>query len=259
MSVYGELDPIVEHRTQFAFKDKREHISKVNISIIAYPSQHIATDIPHGSRDYAIIPDSVKITFNLDIKSTDKACSVVNNVGRAMVKKKVLMLGSTDTDTINNSDIYDTYKDLYLSEKEREEKLLQGIQSVNGLKARLGAKKADGTRLTLITQENGIKKTFDKRFAVPLSFNFFKHHVYPYELKEDLIVRLELNSAGKVLLCTGDISATYELSDILLEYDAIFNEPYATVIGKIYNATTSIPYSKVELIHYHTLSKKDTI
>ena len=59
----------------------------------------------------------------------------MNNVGRALVKKKVLMLDSTDIDMIDNSDIYDTYKDLYLSEKEREEKLLQSIQSANGLKA----------------------------------------------------------------------------------------------------------------------------
>ena len=50
------------------------------------------------------------------------------------------MLGSMDIDTINNSGIYDTYKDVKLSEKERGEKLLQGIQSANGLKARLGAK-----------------------------------------------------------------------------------------------------------------------
>ena len=78
------------------------------------------------------------------------------------MKKKVLMLASTDTDTINNSDIYDTYKDLYLSEKEREEELLQGIQSANGLKARLGTKKADGTALTLTTQENAINKTLIK-------------------------------------------------------------------------------------------------
>ena len=63
------------------------------------------------------------------------------------------MLGSTDIDAIGNSDIYDTYKDLYLSEEKREEKLLQGIQSANDLKARLGAKKADGTALTLTTQE----------------------------------------------------------------------------------------------------------
>ena len=169
------------------------------------------------------------------------------------------MLGSMDTNTINNSDIYDTYKDLYLSETEREEKLLQGIQSANGLKARLGGKKSDGTALTLTTQENAIKKTFDKRFAIPLDFDFFKHPVYPYRLKEDLIVRLELNSPEKVILCTGDTSATYKLSDISLEYDAIFDEPYATTIGSMYSGTTSIPYTKVELIHYHTLSKKDTI
>ena len=141
MSVYGELDPLVEHRTQFAFKGKREHKAKVNMPNIAYPNQHIDIEILHGSRDHAIVPDTVKITFNLDIESTDKTRSVVNNVGRALVKKKVFMLGSKDIDTIDNSDIYDTYRDLYLSKKEREEKLLQGIQSANCLKARVGAKK----------------------------------------------------------------------------------------------------------------------
>ena len=161
----------------------------------------------------------------------------MNNVGRALVKKKVLMLGSKDIDMIDDSDIYGTYKDLYPSEKKREEKLLQGIQSANGLKLRVGAKKSDGTALTLTTQENAIKKTFDKRFSIPLDFDFFKHPVYPYSLKENLIVRLELNSPGKVILCTGDTSATYKLSNISLEYDAIFDEPYATAIGKMYNGT----------------------
>ena len=106
-------------------------------------------------------------------------------------KKKDLILGLEATDTINNSDIYDSYKDLFLIEKEREEKLLQGIQSPNGLKASAGAKKADGTALTLTTQENAIKKTFDKKFQIPLDFDFFKHLVYPYGLKERLFTRLE--------------------------------------------------------------------
>ena len=128
---------------------------------IAYPNQHIDIEIPHGSRDHVIVPDTVKITLNLDIESTDKARSVVNNVGRALMKKKVLMLGSKEIDTINNVDVFDTYKDLYLSVKERKEKLLQGIQSANGLKARVGAKKADATALTITTKENAIKKTLD--------------------------------------------------------------------------------------------------
>ena len=83
---------------------------------------------------------------------------------------------------------------------------------------------------------------------------FFRHPVYSYGLKEDLIVKLELN---KVILCAGDNSAAYKLSDISLEYDAIFDEPYATSIGEMYTGTTSILYTKVTSIHYQALSKKD--
>ena len=76
-----------------------------------------------------------------------------------------------------------------------------------------------------------------------------------HSLKEDLIVRLEFNSSEKVISCIGDTSATYKLSDISLEYDAIFDEPYATTIDEMYTGTTMITYSKVILIHYHKLSK----
>ena len=110
----------------------------------------------------------------------------------------------------------------------------------------------------MTTQENAIKKTFDKRFAMPSDFDFFKHPVYPYGLKKDLIVRLELNSSEKVILCTGDTSATYKLTDISVEYDSIFDKLYATMIGEMYTGTMSIPYTKVTLIHYQKLSKKDT-
>ena len=89
----------------------------------------------------------------------------------------MLRLGSKEIDVINNACIYDAYKDLYLSEKEREERILQGIQLANGLKARLGSTKSDGTALTLTTQENFINKTYDKRFELPLDFDFFKHSI----------------------------------------------------------------------------------
>ena len=79
---------MVEHRTQFAFNGNREHMAKVNIPDIAYPNKHIDIEIPHGSRDHVIIPGTVKITFNLDIESTDKAPCAVNSVGRSLVKKR---------------------------------------------------------------------------------------------------------------------------------------------------------------------------
>ena len=48
--------------------------------------------------------------------------------------------------------------------------------------------------------------------------------MYPYGLKEDLIVRLELNSSKKSIFCSGDTAATYRVSDISLAYDAIIDE-----------------------------------
>ena len=81
------------------------------------------------------------ITFKFDIETTEKTHSIINNVDRVLVKKKVLMLASNKTDTINNSDIYHTYINLYLSEKECEEKLLQCIQSANRFKGTCGCKK----------------------------------------------------------------------------------------------------------------------
>ena len=54
----------------------------------AYPNQHIDIEILQGLRDHVIVPDTVKITFNLGIESKDKIHSAVDNVGRTLVKKR---------------------------------------------------------------------------------------------------------------------------------------------------------------------------
>ena len=58
------------------------------------------------------MPGTVKITFYLDIESTDKKRSIFKNVCRALVKSKVLLHRSKEIDRINNADIYDTYKNI---------------------------------------------------------------------------------------------------------------------------------------------------
>lgn len=51
--------------------------------------------------------------FNLENESADKARSIADNTGRALVNKKVLIFGSKEIDTINNTGCYDTYKDIF--------------------------------------------------------------------------------------------------------------------------------------------------
>ena len=58
-------------------------------------------------------------------------------------------------------------------------------------------------------------------------------------------------------MCSGDTAATYKLSDISLEYEAIFDKLYATTKNELYAGTTSIPYTKVTSVHYQALPKKD--
>ena len=77
-----------------------------------------------------------QLIFNLDLESSkDEARRVVNNVGRNLVAKKTLTLGSKELEVIENCDIFETYKDLYLTKKQRENMHLQDIQTENGLKA----------------------------------------------------------------------------------------------------------------------------
>ena len=67
-----------------------------------YPKPHIDIEIPHGLRDHIIVPVTVEITFNLEIESSGKTRSIVKNVCRVLVKKKVLILVTKENDTINN-------------------------------------------------------------------------------------------------------------------------------------------------------------
>ena len=68
-------------------------------------------------------------------------------------------------------------------------------------------------------------------------------------------MRLELNSAEKVLIATGDTSATFKITDFALEFEAIFDDDYAMIFENLYR-DTSIPYTKVTAVHHQALSKK---
>ena len=65
-----------------------------------------------------------------------------------------------------------------------------------------------------------------------------------------MIVKLELYSSEKVIMCSDNNAATCKLLDISLEYDVIFNKRHAATIGELYDGIASIPYSKVTSTHY---------
>ena len=185
----------------------------------------------------------------------------MNNLSRSLTVKKELLLGGKNINILNNSNEYDTHKDLYMTSNEREDALLQGIQSKTGLKARLGATKVGDTALTLSMEEKAIKETLGKKFCIPLDFDIFKQPVYHFGLNEPLKVKLVFNSVENIILATGDKDAKYTISNICLEFDKITDVDYAAKMRYRYNSIIgySYPYDRVVCEHYELLNKKNLI
>ena len=255
--MYAEHTIQPENRIELGYKGKREHIVTPNIPNIAYPTQTIMVEIPRGSSDTTMIRDTQQLTFNIELTSSkDKTRTVVQNVGRNILAKKTLTLGSIEIETIENCDIFDTYKDLFLTEKKRKNMHFQGIQLKNGLDARLDAKKSDGTDLTLSTAENAVKTTLGNRFMIPLDFEFFKQPISPFYLDEKLFVTIKLNKSGKIMH-TSDDAATYKITDLALEYDVIIDSDYTEKVSAA-QANSSYPYTRITRLSYDIKDKKKT-
>ena len=111
--------------------------------------------------------------------------------------------------------------------------------------------------MTFSTAENVVKKTLQKRFVIHLDFEYFKQPVLPYYLHEDLVAMTELNKPEKVLLCSHDTAATYTISDLVLEYDAIIDAAYREEVS-VAQQNSSYPYTRVTRLFYQILGKKDS-
>ena len=184
MSKFSRHNIEPENRIELAYKGKREHFITPNTPNKAYPGQVVKAVIPRGSSDIIMVRETQRVSFNLELKLIDKGRSLVRDVGRRSVVKKTLSLGSTDIEIIETADIFDIYEDLYLSKIDRDNLLLQSIQSDNGLKARVGGKRSDGTDLTLSTEENAFVRTLGNRFEIPPDIDFLMQPYCPYYLKK---------------------------------------------------------------------------
>ena len=100
-----------------------------------------------------------------------------------------------------------------------------------------------------------IETMFDKRFAIPLDFDIFKHSVCHYDLKEDLILMLEFNSSEKefyVLEMPQQRTSIQTYRYNMIQFWQTISQSHKWDV--CWN--NLIPYTKVTPIHYQTLPKK---
>ena len=95
----------------------------------ASPSHMLYVSVPKLSEDEVIVPGSLALLFNIDLTGGHENNYLVQNISRVLVERFVVKFAGTKVQDTSSYDIYKIFEDLFLSVDEREEKLLEGIQS----------------------------------------------------------------------------------------------------------------------------------
>ena len=136
------INPNFEEKITNALKADRT-VRRVTFNPIkASPGETLSIPVPKLSDEVVLVPGSLAIIFDLTV-SGHANNFLVNNVSRALVNRlKVKFAGEILQDT-DGYDLFKLYEDLFLTEKERGNRLSEGIQSEDLAKIRCnaGAKK----------------------------------------------------------------------------------------------------------------------
>ena len=76
---------------------------------------------PNLGNNDNIIPGTVNLSFNIELSSTvDANRTLVNNVGRAIIKKLAVKFEGNEIMNIDNFDVFACYRDLWKTKSEKK-------------------------------------------------------------------------------------------------------------------------------------------
>ena len=141
-------------------------------------------NIPKLAEGIVIVPISVALVFNLSV--VDHASNtLVNNVAQNLVTSFKVKFGGEILQDTQRYDLFQTYNNLFLTKEEREDKLKQGISSVNMRKLRTNA----GDKVTSDAGEVAFAAIHNTKYRISLEHPILNDHgvFYPKALPNHLL------------------------------------------------------------------------
>ena len=212
----------------------------------ANPGETLYVSVPKLAANEVIVAGSLALVFNINLKVTGAHANnyLVQNVSRALVDKYTVKFAATmiqDTDSYN---IYKTFEDLFLSRDERDNRLPEGIQSVdlNRIRSGAGDKKSSG-----VDEENALNAVYGTKYRINLDHPILTDHgvFYPQALPNDLVFELTLAPAYQVVKGTDSNKLGYKLENIQMEYEVIRSKALADEAMSTYSSGNEFAYDLV--------------
>ena len=256
MSAYGsKLDPYRKLRDSLGVKGIRQSVVVTNNPSTIDQNQQLLVRFPNLSTNDVIVPRTARLAFTIELTSKDPNATVYQNLGRAIVKKTTIKLSGNEVMSIDDSDIFHCYVDLWRSPSERLNMAYQGIGKSNMLKHRVGA----GNASTDI-EDQAIAGAFKNWFCIPLDFELLETHMLFYQagLGDRLEYELTFNDYNKVISST-DADSSYVISNICLEFDMVTDSELARQIRQQFSGRMAILYDRILRHRKITKKKSDTL
>jgi hypothetical protein len=186
------------------------------------------------------------LVFNIELSggstSPNANRTVVNSLGRAIVKRMVIKMAGFVLYDLNEADIYFCCKDLWeMTDQQRADATEQGIHiSPNVARIKIGAGNADTTiaaDVALAAQDRG------NCFVIPLNFDLFTNHLVLGESRIDDPIKFEIafNTYANVITSTNS-SASYKITNIKLRHRLAKRQSLANELHEKYKLGCEIPY-----------------
>ena len=119
-SSYGDkLDPYRRLRTPLGVKGIRQTVVITNNPSTIDASQQLLVRFPNLGANDVIVPGTARLAFTISLISSDVNRTVVQNLGRAVVKKLTIKISGNEILSIDDSDLYYIYTDLWRSWTDR--------------------------------------------------------------------------------------------------------------------------------------------
>ena len=144
MEVGDKLNPQRSYRKGFALKGLCQHIIKTNNPSTIGPGELLTIRFPDLKENQVIISGTTKLTFNIILVGTDVNRTLVENLGRNIIRKLVVKLEDNEIISTDDYDVLYSYYDCWKTATERCNAIFHGIveadgQTENAIKHRINA------------------------------------------------------------------------------------------------------------------------
>jgi len=250
------INPNKIDRTANALKAERNHHIITHNPSNINPNETLYVRIPRLTQDTFYVPNSIYLSADITLSGNDKNM-VVNNVGRYLIKKFAVKIGSETVFILNDYNLFMNYKDLWLTKAQRKNLVFQGIQSSNLNKLRSSATDANVTN----AKDNIMFSIYGNKYKIPLDFELINNNapLYKHAIQEDLIFEITFAPISDIIISESITNWNYKLSNICLEYDTVTDATIASTIQTRYQQGYSVLYDYIDKFKTVNIAANDEI